>query len=327
MLNPCDISVNDMFDGAKHLSLSAPVKTIMTNPRLKFQGKYYLDSSEDIPGRAALAQYQSWRFRAHRSSNIFVRVEAEGSYHRYHNDGRHNYDDFRRIHLARTIENMRTDLCFLPRSEKLNNIEFGVNIKLDFSVTQVLESLLTYKGIPFLQSIDNPFYYQCETKEFIIKIYDKGRQFKLRDNILRFEIKVRSMNYLKTKNIHINFLSDLLNQENYQSIGQLLQNCFSAILFRDLDLDRSNLTQEDKQLYYLGCLRESWKRPKRSDFSSQRNYDRTRKSQSRLEHNFRVLYTPSFQKKLEEMICQKWQYLTTTDQEEEEEISDIRSRW
>ena len=39
-------------------------------------------------------------------------------------------------------------------------------------------------------------FYECRMSKFTIKIYDKGKQYNLPNNVLRFEIKVTAMQYL-----------------------------------------------------------------------------------------------------------------------------------
>ena len=73
----------------------------------------------------------------------------------------------------------------------LNYVEFGVNIVLTFGVHVVLNNLINYKGKEFGYEVEEGIsYYQCKRPKFIIKIYDKTKQFNLPDNVLRFEIKV-----------------------------------------------------------------------------------------------------------------------------------------
>lgn len=316
-----------MFDGAKHLHILVPIEKMMANPLLKFSRSVDLFTGEDTTANKIHARFQGWRFTAHRLGDEWTHVSGAGSYHTYFNNGKHNYNDFTRIQLAQTIERMRIDFGFHPNYENLNNIEFGVNITLPFSVSRVLDSLLTYKGVPFERPIENENYYQCKTKEFILKIYDKSRQFSLPSNTMRFEIKVVSMSFLKSKGIAIAVMADLLNAENYPKIGNLLISYFNKILFCNKNIDIHSLSDKDKELYLRGSIKSFWQRPQRFRYDSQSSYEAARKAWKRKEDLFRLRFSPSFNRDIENRIKSKWEYLTKCTPEDSNYIHNILSTW
>lgn len=316
-----------MFDGAKHISLSMPTEMIMNNPRLSFPGRYDLNSGELSTGLKSSAFYKGLQFTAHMLGDKWHRVAVKGSYHKFSNNGRHNYNDFTKLRLAQVIDQLRIELGFNPRKEILNGIEFGVNVTLDFPVKLVLDSLLTYKGISFERPIENPNYYQCRTKEFILKLYDKGAQYKLKEHVMRFEIKVVSMDFLRKKGINIHFLSDLLDEANYLKIECLMLNYFDAILFRDLQICPADLTGKFKELYLQGTNKQYWRRLNKKDFQTVTMYERKRKELKREEDKFRLHFTPPFVSKLHHLIRSKWRLLTSCSQEQSKMINQIVMGW
>ncbi|MCF0043631.1 hypothetical protein [Dyadobacter fanqingshengii] len=316
-----------MFDGAKHISLSMETDIIMNNPMLSFSGRYDLNSGEVATGLKSSAYYKGWQFTAYRLGEKWHRVAANGSYHKFSNNGRHNHNDFTRIRLAQVIDQLRIELNFNPKKEILNGIEFGVNIILDFPVKIVLDSLLTYKGISFERPIDNPNYYQCKTKEFILKLYDKGAQYKLNMHVMRFEIKVISMDFLRKKGINIRFLSDLIDEANYSKIENLMLDYFDIILFIDLNVNPRELTGKHKDLYLQGFNKQYWRRPNKKDFQTVTMYERKRKELKREEDMFRALFTPSFIPELHHLIRSKWRALTLCSAEQTKIVDQIIACW
>ncbi|MCF2502582.1 hypothetical protein L0663_04280 [Dyadobacter sp. CY107] len=313
-----------MFDGAKHMRLSVPGKKLMdNNPRLTFRGSHSIITAEDLTGHFCYAYYKGWTFTAYRDSGDWDRVQASGSYHKFFNKGIHNHNDFSLPDVIKALDNFGTEIGVNPLQEVLQNLEFGVNVTLPFEVTTVLKSLLTYRGVAFQRPIENAHYYQCRTKEFIIKCYDKGREYNLAENILRFEIKVVSMRFFKDKGVNIRNLSDLLNVENYPKLGKILNEYFEAILFRDLELDISRLCPKDKELMIKGQNKDYWVRPESTSIS----YEAARKRQHREEKKFRMFNIPAWHTLLREAISAKWEDLTNLTDEIMSHIQQSRDRW
>lgn len=142
----------------------------------------------------------------------------------------------------------------------LNYVEFGVNIVLTFGVHVVLNNLINYKGKEFGYEVEEGIsYYQCKRPKFIIKIYDKTKQFNLPDNVLRFEIKVTAMQYLETKGAKLRYLFDLLNMDIYEPLGNVLTKVFEEILFGDNTINENDLTTKELETYLRGSNPKTWK--------------------------------------------------------------------
>jgi len=295
-----------MFDGIKIVSLSSSPSDFMRNPLLEFSGRHSLRNGHDMTGRRSCAFHQGLRFTAFRTNGGWHRMELDGSLHCYYNNGRHNYNDFTGSNLAFCIEELRCCLGLIPETEILNNVEFGINIIIDFPVQILLDSVMSYKGIPFRSPAENHTYLQCETEEFIIKIYDKGTQFKLTNHVLRFEIKVRKMKFLRNKGVEITTLADLLCSQNYPKMGEILVGYFNQILFRDPHLDMTRLTSLDRELYLQGGLKNFWQRPNLVEYPNSRLYEAARKRQKRAENRYRSLFAPRYIPDLSNQINAKW---------------------
>ena len=184
----------------------------------------------------------------------------EGSLHTYSNDGLHNYNDFspqQGIDVIRELEDrFKIDL----KRTVLNGVEFGLNIRIPFDCQLIFDNLICYKGLPFTPDKDGgDIFYSCVTKQFRIKIYDKGKQYKLPYNLLRFEIKVTTMQYLRKKGIEVKYLSDLLKVDIYEPLGKILLETFNKILFGDRRINKYLLNKKERDIFSDGKDPYTWR--------------------------------------------------------------------
>ncbi|WP_026629504.1 tyrosine-type recombinase/integrase [Dyadobacter alkalitolerans] len=300
-----------MFDGLKGGPVNVDYLALVK--KLPFEGRYSQETGEDTTGKAAIAHHKGFTFSAYTakgSTNLLL----AGSIHKFFNDGKHNYNNFSVKDLLVTLTDFWSILDVAPQSVSLHNLEFGVNIVLPFDVNILLTSLLTYKGIPFERPIENRYYYQCQTAEFIIKIYDKGRQYSLPQNLVRVEIKVVKMRFLQTKGINIKNTADLLCTENYPKLGSLLVEYVSEILFRNRLLETESFGPKDRELVLNGNNKEYWLRPKLNS-ENKRDHEAARKKQQREEARYRQLNQQDWINDfLIKGIIDKWQDLTNVDE-------------
>jgi len=237
------------------------------------------------------------------------RVELAGSLHKYGRDGRHNADDFTALDLQNVIDELTDTYGIDSHSSILNTLEFGVNLSLPFPVSNLLYALITHRGVPFTKHNDNGFdYYQAKRQQYIVKIYDKGQQFyKNEKRTLRFEIKVTRMKYLQNRQIPIHVLADLLNQELYASLGELLVNTFKEILFDDCGITLDEILPRYRVLLSQGRNPRFWEKLD----PHHPHYSRLRKQKQRDEHRFRKLlaayrHDPDWSSETALLLQEKW---------------------
>jgi hypothetical protein len=241
-----------MIDGIKTYDLKTDPQKLIENPYLDGHWKTTINS--DAEPLYDFAEYFGLKFQLKHG-----KVRLQGSVHKYRNAGRHNYDDFKAVDVAKVVRELSERFEIDTSTTLLNNVEFGVNVVLPFRVNVVLDNLIVFKGEPFIKVVEEGMsYYQCKKTHFIIKIYDKGKQYKLPDNVLRFEIKVMRMQYLKTKGIKLRYLSDLLNMNIYEPLGNILTEVFEGILFGDNTLNEKALCEKDLTTFLRGSNPKTW---------------------------------------------------------------------
>ena len=70
----------------------------------------------------------------------------QGSFHKYHNGGEHNYNDFAATDNLNVLIDLHENFSINPFLATLNNLEFGVNVLLPFTAKELLNSIISYKG-------------------------------------------------------------------------------------------------------------------------------------------------------------------------------------
>jgi len=241
-----------MIDGIKTYDLKTDPQKLIENSSLNGHWKTTINS--DAEPLYDFAEYFGLKFHLKHG-----KVRLQGSIHKYRNLGKHNYDDFRAVDVAEVVRELSERFEIDTAQTLLNNVEFGVNVVLPFGVNVVLDNLIVYKGDSFNPIIEDGMkYYQCKKTHFIIKIYNKGLQFNLPDNVVRFEIKVMRMQYLETKGVKLRYLSDLLNMAIYEPLGNILTEVFEGILFGDNTLNEKALSGKELETFLRGSNPKTW---------------------------------------------------------------------
>lgn len=202
-------------------------------------------------------------------------VGLKGSLHNYFNKGLHNYNDFGYCDLIEVLKRLENIYQIRPDTQ-INSIEIGVNILVQKNPNLYLNSFVFHKGQPFtMESKKFKTFRNCTHQRFIIKVYDKGKQFKLGKNIhlLRFEIHISRMEHLKP--FGINTLNDLKNLSKFKLLGNELLKIFDEITICDLDCKPGKLSQRDNDLFLNGQNTNFWSNllPDSNDYPLKGNKD------------------------------------------------------
>jgi len=176
-------------------------------------------------------------------------INLDGSLHEnYHGN---NYSQFYSIELHHSISEICNQLSIDANKTPLHNLEFGVNICLPFPVEYFLNAVLCCKGQEYEKKNfkGNGYLKKFVFNQYELKIYDKGKQYNLSENILRIEIKVTRMQYLISKGINVTYLSDLLNSTIQTQFKELLVKAFSTIVIHEKNVKDTILTTSEQRSY------------------------------------------------------------------------------
>lgn len=204
-------------------------------------------------------------------------IEIKGSPHKNYfkgaNDERFTYEN-----LQVEIAHLCNSLHLEPENLYIQNLEVGVNICTPFAPFQYLQdNLLLYSTKSFKQyhkgKDGKELGYYCEGSP-IVKLYDKGKQYDLPHNLMRFEIRFKKSKPLHTLGIYT--LYDLVNPDVLKKLCAILSETWTNILLyeSDLNLKSSTLNASAKALYKDCEHTKNWTKWLRESKSRETFYSR-----------------------------------------------------
>lgn len=223
------------------------------NPNFEFFSKINPDTGEQRDGKQT-AELKKLKVVLHPSGM----VEVTGSLHKFANDGAHNYDAFTYERLVQTIGEVAALLDTTPERLSLHNVEFGVNILLDTSPPRFLDSILNYRFKPAeVRKFNGKGYLmQWVQQNYIVKVYDKKRQYRLDTNVLRFEVKTMAMVHLAE--VEVRTLADLLDVSKLRLMGVKLCETYRGLMIGE-KLDTGQMSRPERRVYEQGMNPNFWR--------------------------------------------------------------------
>lgn len=189
------------------------------------------------------ADFQSLKFIIYPKGKI----ELKGSLHKYYNNGEHNHDNF----CLTKLHNVLNELEFMFGIDKskwrIKHLEYGVNLSLKSSPTEVIDNLIVYKSYPFdnMPTFQKGYYKRANLLQYSIKIYDKGRQYGQPNNILRIEKKANKMECVKKGAV---YLADLIDPIFWRYCLDDLLDCIDSIIITEI-INETFLTRAEIEKY------------------------------------------------------------------------------
>ena len=236
-------------------------------------------------------------------------LTIKGSLHK-NNYGGSNYLSFNWQQLHQQLNHICKTLCIDPRTAQISTLEIGVNIVTPFLVSPFLmDNIINYKGDPFTRyKKDNNGFclgIYCSLTQYVIKIYDKGLQHRLPDNLMRFEKRFLKMQVLNK--LGIKFLVDLLDKDKIKNLLPMLLEAWQNVLIYDIEdlkniSKKCNFKEEEIDLLHSGQNPKYWESLKKEN-KRQFNYHREK---------FKKLVATNgnnWQKLVEGLIQNEWQNL------------------
>lgn len=157
-----------------------------------------------------------------KSTNTYT--EFKGSLQSFYNAkkglGACNYNDFSFSQINEAITMLEIELKCSANSIYLTNYEYGFNLRTEAKPSKLInESFLMYKlSYPCECFKDKKkVYKQFRYENFLFKVYDKGLEYNLRNNILRIEIGYRSKDLFSK--FGVTTLADLRSRECYLNMS------------------------------------------------------------------------------------------------------------
>ena len=255
------------------------------------------------------------------SKNSHEGFVINGSLHKFSNGGEHNADDYFLSDFKNTLNQLFDEIGLNPEITPVNGFEFGVNIKLPNNPNEALQRLILHK---FNSGNNKRNYKEFGYKNYSFKIYNKSELTNIEPfqsgNILRVEVKVSRMEYLKNKFIYCKVLADLLDVSVWEHLEQILIETIKECLFIDLskpEIDRLSNKETILYLKYVNPLFWENLHENRKMYSRERERCETflkRHSKSTLKTDIIKLISAKCyelrDKTISETIVKKWDKIT-----------------
>lgn len=203
-------------------------------------------------------------------------LTVKGSLHKNHFKGT-NYQAFTFQAAHYQISHLCKNLQIEPNEAQISILEIGLNFSLPFKVMPFIrQNILCFKGKQFNQYKPDrkgiSLGKVCYLSQYAVKIYDKGLQFDLKDNLIRFELKFLKMQPLNKHGIK--FLSDLQNFTKPDTLKNMLVQAWSEILIFDIAGDLKNLPikNQERELLMNGKNPRFWEELKEKESGNKYKY-------------------------------------------------------
>lgn len=222
-----------MYDFVKMTVGGMVPEDLFENNLLDFE-RVFSENTGEIKSSYKQAFYKGLTFRIYDSNRIVL----SGSLHKYFNDNTGNYNDFDLEGISEVIEDLKSKFNIDPSKTKISQLEFGVNLEIESSASDLINKFYMY-GLDFFKDKSvgiNGQMRVVEKNEYRIKVYNKGRQYDLPKQIVRFEMHIKKMAYVKRYNSSIQSLSDLLNPTNCDDLGEILISLIDKITLKEISL-------------------------------------------------------------------------------------------
>ncbi|MCF1420845.1 hypothetical protein [Mangrovimonas futianensis] len=176
----------------------------------------------------------------------YVKNSLHKLYNYIHSREDKNHNDFEYSKLCETILHVSRIPDLTHTS--LTNLEFGLNIRVDRPAEEILKKSVlmhNYKGY----NHNRKFNGKGELKQFdhsnyVIKVYDKAKQYKLEYNVFRFEVKfTRRRDFNK---VGVYNLDDLKSKDNLKELFKIYLMRFDEMLILD-EISEDSIEQLDYQ--------------------------------------------------------------------------------
>ena len=290
-----------MIDFVKFEIKNVELSQFLDNPLLRDNWKIEIDNETAVV-ESYRCEYKNLFLKIYEERKTLI---AKGSLPKIAN-GKNNVDlSFKEI--TKLFRYLKEDLFIDPSKSILRNIEFGLNIEIPKSPNDILDKFLMYRTNPFIPMRSNSTRHkfggvESNLSQFRIKIYDKGKQMDLEENLMRIEIKVNKMQFFKTHKIRIKHLSNLADKTVLEGLGSILIEIYGSIL-KCCKINTETLKPKYQELMKSGCYPSYWTKLHKED--SQRCF-RKRKLFIKLQNENRL---ESLHNLIQNRISKKWQYL------------------
>lgn len=184
----------------------------------------------------------------HKAYNSLARVQSPQQSRKMKgfNGNQFNYTQLRFVVLRLTEL-----IGFDPNKSILRNLEFGVNLEMGFDIPLILCNLMRHRGKPFNTVLT--YYCQAVHNQYKVKCYFKSYQYKMPENVLRFELQFKRI--IKVNNLGIIAVSDMLDRPKLDKLKNALIESWDEVILYDYTIEETNL--EPKYMKWINRFKNT----------------------------------------------------------------------
>ena len=244
-----------MIDYAK-LELPAEVGArLLQHPELSFRRPVDEQTGEVNSTDKRCADHNGLTFTYYPSG----RTTLHGSFHKYAQGGK-NCGDYTFTQFRTTIAEVCATFNLDPETSRLLQLEAGANVIPPIRTARTLQAIVHHRdGLAFskMRSRDGrSLGLDLYRDQFGIKVYDKGRQYGLPNDLLRFEVKFTKGAPLHRMNIYT--LNDLLNVHAWQRLQDRVMGIYDELFIAEPSIDLSSLTTSQRTFVTVAASPGYW---------------------------------------------------------------------
>lgn len=248
-----------MIDGIKLDVGHRSEDELKANPHLDWTESMKSDTGELIYPAFTRIHNLKCEIKGHRTRLI------TGSLHKFHNSYTHeentNINDFYYDQIIKSIDKLVEVFNVNPSRTRVINLEVGLNIRTSFNPSEMLNNNLICYDYKKLKSenkekSNHGQYVEFSVTGMYVKVYDKGRQYKRDEYILRSELKIIRSEKLQQVS-EIQYLSDLYDKKKLKNLLEYLYTCFDRLLIIDPYVD-SEIKPEHRTMMLKGSNPIFW---------------------------------------------------------------------
>jgi len=222
-----------------NLAIGADIQNL-----LDFEGKFNDKTGEVLVHRKKSAYFRNMVFTLTPGDRY---AKLGGSLHKFYNGGEFNNDTFTWDKFLKVYSELSQ---FIGPNDRINVIEFGVNVVVPFNPSDFLRSLIAHKKTQFNKRIVKGMHYtQSSSSHYTIKIYNKGLQQPTGANILRIEVRQEKMQRLFSNGLT---WSQLAEPKTWVRLSEVLKQKFSEVIYYDSSIIQDKVPPKDLEIIKRG---------------------------------------------------------------------------
>jgi hypothetical protein len=230
-------------------------RLLLAHPILSFQQPVDVQTGEYRDTDAREAVFRGMTFTIYSSG----RITLHGSWHKYHHNGT-NWQDFTLEEFREAVREFCNTFNLDPSRLQLLQLEAGCNVTPPLPTRATLRAFVCNgqgKAFATMRTRKGqPLGLELYLTDYALKVYDKGAQYNLTDQRLRYERKFTSWCKFRDK-AGIFTLADLLHAEAWHTLAAYVSETFSTLVLREPSVDPQQM-QPRKRLFFAEAGRPGY---------------------------------------------------------------------